>query len=112
MTILRKLAILLLFASFQTSAANQWNGIGEIKSMSIYPDYAIIEQGDPGGVAGCSSYGLFSFNWSDFTAEQQARIQSILLHAYTTNASIQVLVSSDTCGPEGHKKFQGHIQYK
>ena len=93
------------------SSPNQWNGTGVIERMSMYPTYAIIKQGVVGGVANCSNTGFFSFVWADFPPEVQARIMSMLLHAYTTQETIDVLVHSTNCGPEGYKKFLGHIRY-
>ena len=103
--------VTLVLSPSASSSPNQWNGIGVIERMSMYPTYAIIKQGAVGGVANCSNTGYFSFVWTDFPPEVQARIMSMLLHAYTTQETIEVIVHDTNCGPEGYKQFLGHIRY-
>ena len=91
-------------------SAGEWNGVGEIEKMYIYPTYAVVVQGNSGqGAAGCANDKTWSFEWSQFDVPTQNRIQSMLLSAYTTNTAIQVVVETNACGPEGKKKFTGQI---
>ena len=88
-----------------TVNAGEWNGVGEIEKMYIYPTYAVIVQGNSGqGAAGCANDKAWSFEWSQFDVPTQNRIQSMLLSAYTTNTAIQVVVETNACGPEGKMK--------
>lgn len=106
-----KIIAIALFLYCVASIANaEWNGVGVIQTMYIYPDYAVIIQGDKReGRAGCSNSNSWSFKWSQFDALTQGRIHSMLLSAYVSKTRIQVQVSDKKCGPEGKKKFVGHI---
>jgi hypothetical protein len=100
------------FILFSGNAYSGWNGVGEIQTMFIYPDYAVIVQGDAGpGPASCTDNSSWSFAWSDFDAQVQARIQSMLLTAYASKTPIQVFVYDSVCGPEGNKKFTGQFMF-
>lgn len=91
----------------------EWNGTGVIETMYIYPDYAVIIQGKKReGKAGCSNSNSWSFKWSQFDALSQNRIHSMLLSAHVSKTRIQVQVSDSECGPEGKKKFTGHINFR
>ena len=102
----------LALLSFSGMAHSEWNGVGVIEVMYIYPNYAVVVQGRSSpGQAGCQDGKVWSFYWSKFDAATQARIQSMLLTAYTAQLPIQVVVSDSTCGPEGKKDFTGQIQF-
>jgi hypothetical protein len=107
----KEILIVLIYAFTISIAQAGWNGAGVIKTMYIYPDYAVIVQGDSGsGLAPCENSDIWSFNWSQFDQATQNRIQSMLLTAYTSKTPIQVVVDDVKCGPEGKKLFNGQIQ--
>ncbi|HEY5603190.1 MAG TPA: hypothetical protein VIM41_08790 [Gammaproteobacteria bacterium] len=104
--------IALIVLTTSNVANGGWNGVGQIDRMYIYPAYTVVVQGNTGpGLAGCQDNQAWSFFWSKFDAPTQARIQSMLLTAYTAKLPIQVLVSDTTCGPEGKKEFTGNISF-
>jgi len=107
-----KLFIVIVLLLLSETAYSGWNGVGVIEVMYIYPSYAVVVQGRSSpGQAGCQDSKVWSFYWSKFDAATQARIQSMLLTAYTAQLPIQVVVSDSTCGPEGKKDFTGYIQF-
>lgn len=100
--------LLILCSAF--SFAGEWNSLGVINQMYIYPTYAVILQGEVApGPANCQETASWSFAWNQFDAAAQARIQSMLLTAYISQTPIRVVIDSDTCGPENKKKFNGQI---
>lgn len=100
----------LLSASSAYSAA--WGSQGEIHNMYIYPDYVVITQGaTEAGPGGCQNSNSWSFSWSSFDDQTQSRIHSMLLTAYVSKTPIMPLFDGSSCGPEGKKKFTGHIHY-
>lgn len=106
------LSILLFLLTSNIALAGEWAGIGEIKTMFIYPTYAVIKQGGPGpGAAGCAPDDTWSFEWSQFDQPTQNRIQSMLLTAYISKTPIQVMVETSGCGPENKKKFNGYLMF-
>jgi hypothetical protein len=89
-----------------------WSGYTTIGGMYIYPNYAVIIQGNvTGGPASCVNDGTWSFDWSSFPAATQQRIMSMLMTAYTAKQRISVLLSDTSCGPEGKKKFTGEVNF-
>jgi len=108
----RYILIFLFFLSSRVALGDEWNGVGVIKTMFIYPGYAVIVQGNTGpGTAGCVSNGAWSFAWSQFDQATQNRIQSMLLTAYSSKTPIQVQVATSGCGPENMKKFNGYFMF-
>ena len=102
--------LLLLSPTHAIATGSEWNGVGVIKTMFIYPTYAVIVQGNTWqGSAGCTNNDRWSFNWSQFDLATQARIQSMLLSAYVSKTPIQVAIHQTGYGPEGRKNFNGQI---
>ena len=115
MTFLRFLILMILMSVLLTTGfatAVEWNGVGVIEQMYIYPTYAVVKQGIDGpGTAGCESNNSWSFRWDQFDPATQSRIQSLLLSAFVGKIPINVVVETDAgvCGPEHDKQFNGQI---
>ena len=107
-------SVCLLIFVFSTNVyAGEWNGLGVIERMYLYPAYAVIIQGpQKPGSAGCEDSHSWSFNWSQFDESTQQRIMSALLAAKLSSTPISVVVSETNCGPENKKLFTGQIQFR
>lgn len=92
-------------------SASDWNGaMAPIQTMYIYPTYAVIVQGNAyAGTASCVNDNAWSFMWSDFDAATASRIHSMLVSAHISKTPIKPIFAANQCGPEGKKKFTGHL---
>ena len=87
------ISLMLSLISETAFAANKWN---ERHYSNEYLSHLHNHKtGDVGGVPNCSATDYDSFYWSDFTPEQQQRIQNLLLHAYTTKQRTGGLFSGE-----------------
>lgn len=102
-------AIVALFSSTNVIAFS-WGSSSVVEQLNVYPGYVLVVQGSSQqGGAGCSNNNIWGFSWSQFSDSEQKRILSILLLAKSTGSDIKVGFDDTSCGPEGHKKFSGHI---
>jgi hypothetical protein len=109
---IKNIFLLTMFSLASLNVNAGWNGAGEIHIMYIYPEYAVIVQGNTGSGpnTNCTNDGTWSFSWSQFDEAAQNRIYSTLLSAYISKSRIQIVVDGSGCGPENKKKFTGQIQ--
>lgn len=103
---------LMLFSVF--SVADDWGGVfGDIDKMYIYPDKAIIIQGNTyAGTANCTNNNKWAFYWNALDPVVAQRVHSMLLAAYMGKVQIKPGFHSTECGPEGNKKFTGHLVFE